>query len=77
MGEGSQASKSAMKPHKSSTELLTYDQLAARVQLLEEGLRLALANSMMPRQLIANLMALLPEGDRAATNLAAQEYRED
>ena len=76
MTKGSQASRPAMKSAKGAQKTLTYDQLVDRVHLLEDGLRLALDNSMMPRQLVASLTALLPD---AATNAAesAAEYRED
>ena len=77
MGQRSQGSKP--ESDKSAGKTLTYEQLVARVHDLEEGLRIALDNSMMPRQLIASLTALLPDAatSTAAADSAATEYRED
>lgn len=79
MGQRSQGTKPAMKSDKSADKTLTYDQLVDRVHVLEEGLRIALDNSMMPRQLIASLTALLPDAatGASAADSAAKEHRDD
>lgn len=53
--------------------------LVTRVRVLEEGLRIALDNSMMPTELRASLTALLPEAapGMVLADSAVTEYRED
>lgn len=53
------------------------EDLVARIHVLEEGLRLALDNSIMPRQLVVSLTALLPDDATGKLDPAPQEYRED
>lgn len=79
MGQRSQGTKPAMKSDKRAGKILTYDQLVDRVHILEEGLRIALDNSMMPRHLIASLTALLPDSatGASASDSSAKEHRDD
>ena len=74
---GEQSGKAVAKSVKSAAQTMPYDQLLVRVHVLEEGMRLALDHSMMPRELVARLMALLPDGDMEAINSTTTEYRED
>ena len=73
---GEQSGKAAANTKLSGHDT-PYDQLLVRVHILEDGLRLALDNSMMPRELVARLMALLPDRDVKAIYPAAKEFRED
>ena len=70
---GEQSGNAATKSAKSPAHTEPYDKLLVRVHVLEEGLRLALDNSMMPRDLVARLMALLPDQDLEATDPAARK----
>ena len=67
---GEQSGKATAKAVKNPVQTVPYDQLLVRVHVLEEGLRLALGNSMMPKDLVARLMALLPDRDMDAPDAA-------